>query len=162
MHPTLKQNDSRISLPALGACELTSVFTPELFADVDSNIAAWLPSHVHESEAVDMVSYQLLEPLDNSELVEAVGGMDTVAERCCVTPAHIRALVAECGSDEAILQRNGYQNLFFVTDPDTQTVYLLGVVYDPSVTAWVPYIYRLRNLYRAWSRGNRLFIPERI
>lgn len=102
--------------------------------------------------------YTLLEPLNNRELIDQIGDEGGILEKDIVSPPQIRHLVERQQKGEKILLANGYSNLFFVANPERKELYLLGVVYDDTVQRWVPYIYRLRNLYRAWSRGNQIFL----
>lgn len=143
-----------IALPALDKQKLDDVFISksELFGAVDANIKSWLSNNVESSKETKVSSYELTVPLNNDELVVSIGGMEEIKKHHIFTFTQITSLV----EDGTLLQRNGFQNLFFVQNKDQ--LYLLGVVFDKAIDKWVPYIYRLRNLYRSWSKGNRLFL----
>lgn len=149
-----KNANSLINIPAQKEVLLDEVFSQQIFAAIDSNLVAWLPEKFPPTSTAQIYSYQIMKPLNNKELVESIGGLEKIRSIHLFSPTQIKYLVTQ----NVYLQKNGYQNLFFVSNPKTNETYLLGVVYDKSVKRFVPYIYRLRNLYRAWSTGNRLFL----
>ena len=159
MHDSLQKiTTGPIKILAQEEADLGFLFGQQFFGAVDSNIAAWLPSSLPFTPATEVSAFELKEPLNNQELIDAIGGLELIFSDHLFSPTQIVDLVARSAAGEDILQKNGFQNLFFVFNTETEQAYLVGVVYDESISKWVPYIYRLRNQYRAWSRGNRLFL----
>jgi hypothetical protein len=134
-----------------------------IFGSVDSNIAAWLPESFDAVDEEVAKVYKLLEPLNNQEVVNVIGGEEEIIQKHLFTPAQIRYLAEQQQKGEiGALLIDGYSNLFFVYNHEKQILYLMGVVWDKSISKWAPYIYRLRNLYRAWSRSNQIFVKKQL
>ena len=158
------ESDPKV-IPSLQSFLFTDIFpsgNDSLFGALDSNLEAWLPNKFSELSEAKVFRYKLLEPVNNRELIEQIGDESSILDKNVFSPAQIRHLVERQKNGENILLANGYSNLFFVTNPERKELYLMGVVYDETVQRWVPYIYRLRNLYRAWSRGNQVFLRNRL
>ncbi len=130
------------------------LFTDSPFKEVDSNLESWLEADVGDTDKKTIYSYILLEPLDNQQLLDFVGNPNINT----VSITLIRHLVL---SDDSTLLKNGFSNLFLVNGKNSE-IYIVGIVFDNSVNAFVPYIYRTRNLYRAWNKGNRLHITQKL
>ena len=158
-------SNNSITIPPLKSSSFIDIFPPNndsFFGALDSNLEAWLPGNFKELPRTEVVIYQLLEPLNNREVIDQISNETSILEKDIFSPMQIRHLVERQQKGEKILLNNGFSNLFFVTNPERKELYLLGVVYDDMVQKWVPYIYRLRNLYRAWSRGNQIFLRNKL
>ena len=143
-----------MKIPELQDHKVADIFTEnELFCSVDFNLSAWLPESFSESGEVEIKTEILDTALNNQELLEKLGGEAKVQNNYVFTPAQINYLVSETD----LLSKNEYSNLFFVENSQTDELYLIGVVYNEQESKWTPYIYRLYNLYRAWSAGNQVF-----
>jgi hypothetical protein len=147
-----------VTIPELSKDTVVSVLSENsLFTDVDSNLAVWLEESIEPTPNVILRSHQLVQALDNKELVEFCGGELKLSSNT-VTLSQIRSLVERQLTGEAILLTDGYSNLFFVQGKDG--IYIVGVVIDKTTDKYVPYIYRRKNLYRAWNKGNRVFVAR--
>jgi hypothetical protein len=143
-----------MQIPQLYSHNTVDIFTEnKLFCNVDFNLSAWLPDDFGETGEVEIKTEILDTALNNQELLEKLGGEAEVRSDYVFTPAQINYLVSETD----VLLKNGYSNLFFVENSQTDELYLVGVVYNSQKSKWTPYIYRLYNLYRAWSAGNQVF-----
>lgn len=100
-------------------------------------------------------SVELSEHKDNQELIHSFGGEESIIEMCTLQPQQIRYL-----AENEKLQTNGFSNLFFVYSDKEKKLFIVGVVWDKTIQKFVPYIYRTRNLYRAWTKGNRVFVKK--
>lgn len=148
-----------MTIPPLEAATAADVFAESNespFGAIDSNIHAWLSADYPATQECLIEGWILKEHRDNLELIEFLGGFDLVRKIHIFTPQQIRFL-AEQPADQSPLQRNGFSNLFFVSSLKDQNLYIVGVVWDESVGKFVPYVYRVRNLYRSWSKGNQVF-----
>lgn len=154
-----------LKIPALAKGKSMDMFNQNRlspFGQIDSNLAAWLPQNFEKTNKQEVFVYLLLDPLNNKEVVQAAGGKHYICNNQVFTPAQIRHLVEkQKRGQKGTLLVNGLSNLFFVENRKSDTLYLLGTVWDKTVHKWTPYIYRLQNLYRAWSKGNQLLLNKR-
>lgn len=144
-----------MKVPKLSSSILDKIFVEgPLFGAIDSNLAAWLQQEWNEAEEVNIISNELNEHKDNKELIDSHGG-EKLISRKTLQPQQIKYLV-----ENELLQKNGLSNLFFVYSVKEEKVFIVGVVWDKTIKRFVPYIYRTRNLYRAWTKGNLVFTKE--
>lgn len=144
-----------IEIPPLKTARLKTVFSEEKdspFGTIDSNLAAWLPESLPSSDGKTCTFSEFEIHQDNQEVIQLLGGEKQIKAQHLFTPQQIRHLA----SIDVSLQKNGFSNLFFVLGKEG-TVYIVGVVWDKTIEKFAPYVYRTRNLYRSWSKGNRLF-----
>lgn len=111
-------------------------------------------------QASDAYTFHLSKALDNNELLAEVGAKTHIIQNHCFVPQEIVQIIEKTHKGSDILLQNGMANLFFIYNDREEKPYLFNVVYDNEVENWVAYIYRLRNLYRSWNKGNRLFLKE--
>jgi len=145
-----------MKIPNLPKSKVNEVFVEDdssSFFSVDFNLSAWLPEDFDGTGEVEIKTQILKQPLNNQELMDFLGGEREIKTNYLFTPQQIRYLVGQTD----ILLTNGYSNLFFVNNSDTNELYLVGIVYSQKEGKWTPYIYRLHNLYRSWSKGNQVF-----
>ena len=144
-----------MKIPAQPKFKLNEIFVEgDVFGAIDSNLEAWLQNEWRESEAIEVEVVQLDEHKDNQELINGFGGEQAIINST-LQPAQIKYLV-----ENEVLQTNGLSNLFFVYSDKEQKVFIVGVVFDKTIDRFVPYIYLTRNLYRAWTKGNRVFVKK--
>lgn len=148
----------RDSIPPLPQADASDIFLEtedSPFCEVDSNLVAWIPG-VHGETASKAFRSQVLDAhQNNNELAELLGGSEEISRSDTFTPQQIRYL-AEHSVHGGPLLRNGFSNLFFVHSVQKE-LYIVGVVWNAERRKFVPYIYRTRNLYRSWSKGNQVF-----
>ena len=125
------------------------------FGAVDSNLQAWLQDEWLATGKTNVESIELNEHKDNQELINSFGGEESVVEKHILQPQQIRFL-----AENEKLQINGLSNLFFVYSDKEKKLFIVGVVWDKTIQKFVPYIYRTRNLYRAWTKGNNVFVKK--
>lgn len=144
-----------MKIPSQEKTSLSEVFEEAgVFGEVDSNLQAWLHDDWEETNAIEVDQIELDAHKDNSELINGFGGEKLIQDK--VLPIQIiKHLVTD-----GMLQTNGLSNLFFVYSKKENKVFIVGVVWDKTIDRFVPYIYRTRNLYRAWTKGNRVFIKR--
>lgn len=150
----LKLLQENITLPAQPEHKTGEVFVDtetSAYTEVDTNLEAWLPTSYPATEASTVTMYELTEHLNNEELIEELGGLEALSDNHFFCPQEIQSLL-----EKDCFQKNGMQNLFFTKHHDT--LYIVGVMWEQSLESFVPYIYRTRNLYRSWSKGNRVFV----
>ena len=147
-------------IPHLAEANLSGIFFDENspFGAIDSNLAAWLPERCPSTLQIQFASEMLEEHMNNQELINYCGGEQAIRESHLFTPQQIRYLAEKTLNESSNhLLQNGFSNLFFVWNDDEQKIYIVGSVFDKKISKFVPYIYRIRNLYRSWSKGNRIF-----
>lgn len=127
---------------------------------MDANIEAWLKDATAPTDKTVLQYYQLNASLNNKELVTQVGGEKNLGEKL-VSFEHIRQVTERQLHGEDLLLTNGYSNLFFVSGKHS-VIYIIGIVFNAKAKKFIPYIYRRQNLYRAWSKGNRVFLSSKI
>jgi hypothetical protein len=144
-----------MNIPVQEQARLSDIFKEgALFGAIDSNLEAWLPEDWEETKNLEVGSFQLAEHKDNRELIDDFGGQKMILN-ITLQPQHIKYLATH-----SALQTNGLSNLFFVNSEKENLVFIVGVVWDMSISKFVPYIYRTRNLYRAWTKGNKVFVRK--
>lgn len=144
-----------MKIPPQEEAKLSEIFMRGmLFGAIDSNLNAWLPQKWNATEEVEVEAHKLKEHKDNKELIEYFGDEQAILNKT-LSPQQIKFL----GENDA-LQTNGLSNLFFVYSQREDRLFIVGVVWDETIERFVPYIYRPRNLYRAWTKGNQVFITK--
>lgn len=129
------------------------------FGEVDTNLGSWLPEKFPATKATSFSVYKLDQHLNNQEVIDYLGGEEKIIKDYIFSPQQIKYLVELTQeSDSGPMIKDGFSNLFFVFNSEENKLYFIGVVWDISISKFVPYIYRPRNLYRSWSKGNQLFI----
>jgi hypothetical protein len=145
-------------IPPLPEADVSEIFLEtegSPFCEVDSNLVAWIPGVHGETASAAFRSRILDSHQNNNELTELLGGSEEISRSDTFTPQQIRYL-AERSMHGGPLLRNGFSNLFFVHSVQRE-LYIVGVVRHAERRKFVPYIYRTRNLYRSWSKGNQVF-----
>lgn len=146
-------------IPPQKKAELESIFSESRespFANIDSNIYAWLSGEYGESLQSPYKKHILDTHKNNAEVIELLGGLENIKSAHLFTPQQIYFLAKTSLSDGPFL-RNGFSNLFFVLSDKDTLVYIVGVVWNKNLQKFIPYTYRIENLYRSWSAGNQIF-----
>lgn len=144
-----------MQIPELTATRLNQVFVEgDIFGAIDSNLKAWLQQDWDKTSTIEIIPTTLKQHRDNRELIDDLGGEKEILKHT-IQPQQIRYL-----AENNALQKNGLSNLFFVYSDKENNIFIVGVVWDKSINKFVPYIYRTRNLYRAWTRGNQIFLKK--
>lgn len=144
-----------MKIPYQKASKLNEIFTKgELFGAIDSNLESWLQQDWKETEEIKIETIELEKHQNNEELINCLGGSHEILNKT-LQPQHIKYL-----AENDHLQTNGLSNLFFVYSEKLKKLFIVGVVWDKPIERFVPYIYRTRNLYRAWTKGNKVFIKK--
>lgn len=137
------------------AALLSGIFIEgKVFGAIDSNLDAWLQEEWEATDEMEVVSINLKEHTDNKELINSLEGEEEILKKT-LQPQQIKYLI-----ENDLLQKNGLSNLFFVYSQKENKIFILGVVWDESINRFVPYIYRTHNVYRAWTKGNIVFIRK--
>ncbi len=147
-----------MKIPKLPASKLNEIFVETkdgLFGAIDSNLESWLQQEQNDTAEVDVEENYLEIHKDNQELIESFGGEKKIITNHTLSPQQIKFLV-----ENQVLQANGLSNLFFVYSKKESKLFIIGVVFDKSISKYVPYIYRTRNVYRAWTKGNKIFVKK--
>lgn len=145
-------------IPKMSLALLDKIFSEDEsspFGAVDSNLQAWLQKEWNATDDTVVESMVLNEHQDNQELINSFGGEEFVMEKHVLQPQQIRYL-----AENNRLQTDGFSNLFFVYSGKEKKLFIVGVVWDNTIQKFVPYIYRPHNLYRAWTKGNRVFVKK--
>ena len=147
-----------IQIPKTEKASLKEIFLEDEdspFGAIDSNLQAWLQCEWDDTDGADVESTELAEHKDNQELINGFGSEETIMKKHTLQPQQIRYL-----AENEKLQTNGLSNLFFVYSDKENKLFIVGVVWDKTIQKFVPYIYRTRNLYRAWTKGNKIFVKK--
>ena len=160
MEGKLAKLDITLEVPEIDKIGLSALLREDSnspFTKVDSNLAAWLSDSEALSSKSEIKAFELAEHMNNHELQEALTS-EVPNGLNYFTMEQIHYLANQSLSSETLLQKNGFSNLFFVKSTKDSNTYIVGMVWDATDSKFVPYIYRLHNLYRSWSKGNRVFV----
>lgn len=158
MSPQLHKAEQDIHIPALDANTLESTYVADgksVFCDIDANIPAWLPPRIPKTESTAAAAYDLQQHLNNKELIEEFGGEERILEESTLTLGQVHYLLR---NHQNSLLTNGFANLFFVNAEGQ--LHILNAKYEADEGKFIPYVYRIHNLYRSWSKSNKIFVRE--